>query len=419
MTEHVDHLVVGGGVMGSAAAWQLARRGREVVLLERFGPGHDHGASHGSSRIYRTSYPEPVYLDLAQEALTLWRLLEAESDEALLEVTGGVSHARPDLPTARRTEQIARAFAARGVPFEWLDPAEAARRWPGIRFEGRVLHETATAGRLHADRAVSALQRRAAAHGGDVRHETAVRHLELAGDRVRVVTQRGEILARSVVVAVGAWSAGVLAEVLDDARDPSGPSGRAGRAAADQFLPLVVTQEQPAHFAPRDPAVLAGTAPWPSFTHDPGPDAGFPSGVYGLAAPGEGVKVGFHAVGPRVDPDRRDRTPEPEQLAALRRYVRTWLPGLDPDAYEPVSCTYTTTPDHDFVLDRRGPVVVAAGFSGHGFKFAPAVGRVLADLADLARDSPHATPTATPTVRPDLARFALARFAAARSLVAP
>ncbi len=438
MTEHVDHVVVGGGVMGSAAAWHLARRGRQVVLLERFGPGHDHGASHGSSRIYRTTYPEPVYLDLAQEALTLWRLLEAESGEALLEITGGVSHARPGLPSARRTEQVAQAFAARGIPFEWLDPAEASRRWPGLRFEGRVLHETATAGRLHADRAVSVLQRRAAASGADVRHDTPVRHLERVGDRVLVVTQHDELLARRVVVAVGAWSAGVLAQVLDDERDPRDPSGRARRPgpAADGFLPLVVTQEQPAHFAPRDPAVLDGTAAWPSFTHDPGPQEGFPSGVYGLAAPGEGVKVGFHAVGPRVDPDRRDRTPEPAQLAALRRYVRSWLPGLDPDVFEPVSCTYTTTPDHDFVLDRRGPVVVAAGSSGHGFKFAPSVGRVLADLADLSR-RPEAVPPARVAsrdlevggvsagrgsphpVRPDLARFALARFAATRTLVAP
>jgi len=391
MTERVDHVVVGGGVMGSAAAWQLARRGREVVLLERFGPGHDHGASHGSSRIYRTTYPEATYLDLAQESFVLWRLLEVEADETLLEVTGGVSHARPGLPSARRTEAVAGAFAARGIPFQWLDPAEAGRRWPGLRFEGRVLHETTTAGRLHADRAVAALQRRAVAHGADVRHGTPVRHLEREGDGVRVVTQHGEVVARSLVVAVGAWSAGLVAPLLD------GPDARGGAT-----LPLVVTQEQPAHFAPRDPAV-----PWPSFTHDPGPDAGYPSGVYGLAS-ADGVKVGFHAVGPRVDPDRRDRTPEPTQLEALRDYVRRWVPGADPDDLAPVSCTYTTTPDHDFVLDRRGPVVVAAGFSGHGFKFAPAVGRVLADLADEARGEPAAP------VRPDLTRFALARFAAQR-----
>ncbi len=131
--------------------------------------------------------------------------------------------------------------------------------------------------------------------------------------------------------------------------------------------PLRVTQEQPAHFAPlRDDE-------WPSFVHHR--DNEF--GVYGLATPGEGIKVGFHGLGPVVDPDERDFRPEPGQLKTLRDYAREWLPGVDPDAYTPISCTYTTTPTSDFVLDRVGPVVVAAGFSGHGFKFVPAVGRVL------------------------------------------
>ncbi|WP_454041677.1 FAD-dependent oxidoreductase [Cellulosimicrobium sp. Marseille-Q8652] len=375
-TEHVDHLVVGGGVMGSATAWHLARQGRDVVLLERFEPGHVHGASHGASRIYRTTYAEPEYLDLAQEALGLWRELEAESGLEILAVTGGVSHGRRDATAERRVDAIASAFSARGIGHEWLDPAGAEERWPGLRFEGRVLHET-SAGRLHADRAVAALQGAATAHGAHVRHESPVRHLERVPGGTRVVTDTGDVVAGVVVLAVGAWSAGLL---------DGTPVGA---------LPLVVTQEQPAHFAVR-PGPASGD--WPAFTHDVGPGTAYPSGVYGLATPGEGVKVGFHGVGPVTDPDRRTYRPEPAQLAALREYVRTWLPGLDADAFVPVSCTYTTTPDHDFVLDRRGDLVVGAGSSGHGFKFAPAIGRVLADLA---------------TGRSDAAsRFALHRFAA-------
>jgi len=382
-TEHVDHLVVGGGVMGSAAAWQLARRGRDVLLLERFEPGHVHGASHGASRIYRTTYAEPEYLDLAQEALGLWRELEAESGLGLLDVTGGLSHGRRDTAAERRTDAIAAAFSARGVDHEWLDPAAAAERWPGLRFEGRVLHEPG-AGRLHADRAVAAFQGAAATHGAEVRHRSPVRHLERVPGGVRVVTETGDVVARVVVLTVGAWSAGLLTGALD------------------HELPVVVTQEQPAHFA-----VRAGLPPgdWPAFTHDVGPGTAYPSGVYGLATPGEGVKVGFHGVGPETDPDLRTYRPEPAQLAALRDYVRTWLPGLDPDAFVPVSCTYTTTPDQDFVLDRRGGLVVGAGFSGHGFKFAPAVGRVLADLA---------TGRADTSPRFALDRPALDRIVAAR-----
>lgn len=107
----------------------------------------------------------------------------------------------------------------------------------------------------------------------------------------------------------------------------------------------------------------------------------FHGGVYGLGTPGEGVKVGFHGVGPEVDPDHRDYLPRLELAAALGEYVRTWLPGLVPSCAVAMSCTYTTTPDSLFVLDRQGPVVVAAGFSRHGFKFVPAIGLVLADLA--------------------------------------
>ncbi|KRC33178.1 FAD-dependent oxidoreductase [Oerskovia sp. Root22] len=385
MTEHVSHVVVGGGVMGSAAAWQLARAGHDVVLLERFEPGHAHGASHGASRIYRTTYTQPAYLDLAQEAFGLWRELERDAGlpaDAVLTLTGGVSHGFP-----RRTE-IGDAFVARGVPHEWLRPEEAAERWPGLRFEGDVLHETATAGRVHADRAVAAFQAAARSHGADVRHGVHVRHVHPGAGSVRVVTDRYDLVADTVVVAVGAWSAGLLGAAF------TVPDGGA------PVPPLVVTQEQPAHFALAPGAPAEDT--WPSFTHAPAEPHPWPSGVYGLATPGEGIKVGFHGVGPRTDPDRRTYRPEPGQLAQLQDYVRAWVPGADADRLVPISCTYTTTPDHDFVLDRVGRVVIAAGFSGHGFKFAPSIGRV---LAELAREEPAAQPVAADRL------FSLARFA--------
>ncbi|GIG21287.1 N-methyltryptophan oxidase [Cellulomonas chitinilytica] len=373
----VDHVVVGGGVMGSAAAWQLAARGRDVLLLERFEPGHVRGASHGASRIYRTTYDRPEYVDLALEALDLWRSLD---DPSVLTLNGGVSH-------GVRHEGVAASFAARGVPHEWLTPAAAGERWPGLRFEGSVLHETSTAGRLHADRAVAALQGSARSHGADVRHEVQVHRVVADGSGVLLETSTGDVRARSVVVAVGAWTAGLVGPLL----------------GVDLAPALVVTQEQPAHFA-----VLPGAPDedaWPSFTHQPLGTYPWPSGTYGLATPGEGIKVGFHGVGPVTDPDRRSFTPEPGQLAELQRYAELWLPGVDPSAPAPISCTYTTTPDSDFVLDRRGPVVVAAGFSGHGFKFAPAIGRVLADLASEPVDAPARA--ADPA-------FALARLAGAR-----
>lgn len=378
----VDVVVLGGGAMGSAAAWALARRGVETVLLERFAAGHTRGASHGASRIFRLVYPDVGYIRLAQRALAGWRELEELTGTSLLTVTGGLEHGGDPV-----LDQVAEAAAEAGVGARWLDPREAAQRWPGLRFDTRVLFHPES-GRLHADRSVAALQENAAKHGAEVRHETPVRALTVHGeDDVEIRTDDDVYLARRVVVAAGAWTEKLLGGVVP--------------------LPaLRVTQEQPAHFASLLPPAPDGTdAPdggagtgvreaWPSFVHVP--DAGsadahaFHGGVYGLYTPGEGVKVGFHGIGPVVDPDRRDFTAEPTRLATLREYVRQWLPGADPDSFHPISCTYTTTPDAHFVLDRHGPVVVAAGFSGHGFKFVPAIGAVLADLAvDGTRPDPR------------------------------
>ncbi len=176
------------------------------------------------------------------------------------------------------------------------------------------------------------------------------------------------VLARTAVVTVGAWTSKLLAGVM---RHPS----------------LVVTQEQPAHFAPIDDALE-----WPGFNHSPDPrDPRYdywPSGIYGTLTPGEGVKAGWHGVGPVIDPDTRSYQPEPAQFAALQRYAREWLPGVDADRATPISCTYTTSPDSNFIVDRIGPVVVGAGFSGHGFKFTPVIGRMLADLVNETRAAP-------------------------------
>ncbi|AEA27067.1 Sarcosine oxidase [Pseudonocardia dioxanivorans CB1190] len=368
----VDVVVVGAGVVGAATAWQLASRGVEVLLVDRFGPGHNRGASHGTSRIYRQTYVAAPYLRLAVEAFELWRCLEDVTGAALLQVTGGVDHGDRSATTA-----LAGSLAAHGIAHHWLDPQQARERWPGMRFSGPVLVQPDRSGRLHADQAVAALTAAAVGSGARLRHHTTVERLSVRGtDRVDVETSQGRIRARRAVVAAGAWSTGLLDGLVD-------------------LPPLRVTQEQPAHFPVRgdDPCGPVGrTGPaWPTFVHHTGPADGWPSGVYGLAAPAHGVKVGFHGVGPVCDPDRRTFTAEPGLLHRLQDYVARHLPGLDADHPEPVSCTYTSTPDSGFFLRAHGPLVVAAGFSGHGFKFAPALGRVLADLAaGAATESPLA-----------------------------
>lgn len=365
MVTRVETIVVGGGAMGAATAWQLARRGREVLMLERWEPGHRMGASHGASRNFNVAYSDPTYVRMLVEALPLWRELEAESGAALLDLVGVANHG-----PRGAFDEVRAALAVAGIPAEFLSVQEAGERWPGIRFDTRVLFNE-QAGRVNADATVRALHDSAAAAGAEVRHQTRATRIDVVDDglvRVASVTDAGvtEVFeARTAVVTLGAWTTKLLTGVR---------------------LPrLVVTQEQPAHFAVRD-----GSVAWPSFNHFPGGDGYdyWRSPVYGMLTPGEGVKAGWHGVGPVVDPDARDFAPVPEQLAALQRYAREWLPGVDADVATPISCTYTTTPDEHFVLDRIGPVVVGAGFSGHGFKFVPAVGRILADLADGSGPAP-------------------------------
>ncbi|GAA1852428.1 N-methyl-L-tryptophan oxidase [Pseudonocardia ailaonensis] len=347
----VEIVVVGGGVMGAATAWQLARRGHEVLLLEQFGPGHDRGASHGTSRIYRLTYSDPRYVRLAAEALELWRELEHETGAGLLTFTGGVDHGDPD-----STGPLAASLAAHGIAYEWLDPQEAAERWPGRVFEGRVLHQPDRSGRVHADQAVAAFGAAAVGWGAVVRHRVAVEALEIGGDdRVDVRTTAGTVRARRVVVTAGAWSAGLTAGLIP--------------------LPaLRVTQERPVHVV-RRPGVPSG----PTFIHHV--TDGWPSSVYGLAAPDGRVKLGFHGVGRLRDPDAAPPPADARTARLLLDYIDRYLPGLDGSTAETVECTYTSTPDAEFALVAQGPLTVGAGFSGHGFKFAPAIGRVLADMA--------------------------------------
>ncbi|BBH63839.1 N-methyltryptophan oxidase [Actinoplanes sp. OR16] len=347
-----DVIVVGGGAMGSAAAWQLARRGADVLLLEQFEPGHHRGASHGASRIFRFAYPAPDYIALARRALDLWRELESDTGTALVELTGGVDHGDP-----AAIEPIAQALAAAGVPGQWLPAGEAAERWPGLRFDGPAFFHPSS-GRVHADHAVTALQAAAVKQGAVVRHRDPVLQILVRGDdRAEIVTPNGILDAERVVVAAGAWTAKLLPQL---------------------GLSLRVTQEQPAHFTPLHPG-----RSWPGFIHhQPGR-----AGVYGMFTPGEGVKVGLHGIGVPVDPDHRDFAAEPSRAAELEAYVRNWVPGVDASTAVPISCTYTTTPTEDFVVDRVGPLVVAAGFSGHGFKFTPAIGELVAGLV-AGRPSP-------------------------------
>jgi sarcosine oxidase len=335
MAERADVVVVGGGVMGLAAAWALARTGREPVALEQFRVGHPNGSSHGATRIFRLAYVEAEWVRLAQEAFVLWRELEAESGEQLLDLTGLV-----DLPVDAAL--LTATLDACGTTYELLDASGLERRF-GLTTETSPAVFQPEAGVAHADRAL-----RTFAAGIDVREEVRVTGLVPGTDGVRVETEHGAIDANVAVVAAGAWAKPLL-------------------AGAGIDLPVVVTRETVAYFR------LAEERAVPSVID-------YRDGeTYALTA-GPGVlKVGVHHSGPPVDPDEAG-APDEEIAARAASWAQRSFALARPEPESVETCLYTTTSDTRFVLERHGPVVVCSACSGHGFKFAPAVGARVAEL---------------------------------------
>lgn len=365
--ERVEIAIVGSGVMGSAAARSLGARGVPAVLLEQFELGHARGSSHGATRIFRYSYPEPDYVRMAVLAREVWAKLADEAAEELLVPTGG-------LDAGADAALCGAALAECGVRHSWLTGSELRDRFPGIaaRPGERMLFQP-DSGVLLAGRAVAALQRLAARDGVELRAQTPVLGIEARDGRVLLRTPAGELSAGTAIVTAGGWMTGVLA----------GAVPRVPQAA--------VTLQRVRYFGPRD-----GSDGWPTIIEwqsaGPGWYAVPPAGV----APG--VKVAPHMPGPQVDPCSGPfGGVDVEAETQVAGYVRERLPGLDPAGFASETCLYTTTADENFVLDRSGDIVAGGGGSGHAFKFGPLIGEI---LADLALGQPPPVP---------LARFSLAR----------
>jgi sarcosine oxidase len=321
--------VIGAGVMGLATGWALKRRGVEATVYEQFAVGNQRGSSHGRSRIFRLAYAEPEYVRLAQEAMGLWRELEAESGETLLELYGLVEIVQT------LEESTAHTLEACGVRWERLDGAEAERRYPIHVPEGSFVVVQPEAGIVRADRALAALSR-----GLDVREGMRVSPDELDAD--------------VVVVTAGSW----VNELLDE------PLG------------VKTTRETLCYFRPD-----AGGRPIPSVvSFKPGRHT---HEMYSLADTKYGLKVGAHHAGPEADPNQPGE-PQPELVERIMAWASQTYRLADPEPVGAETCMYTTTPDESFILERRGRVVVGSPCSGHGFKFAPAIGERLADLATTA-----------------------------------
>jgi monomeric sarcosine oxidase len=333
--------VVGAGVMGAATAAALAARGRSVILLERFKIGHDHGSSHGRARIFRFSYPEVEYVDMAREALALWRATEERTGTTLLDITGG-------LDIGEGIERNAEALEAAGADFTFGTGRELKRRFPYLHFddEASVLFSP-DSGTIAAERSVRTFVELAVADGAVMSEDERVLRIEEGNDGVRLETTGGSVHAEVVVVTAGGWAKELLAPLEID-------------------LPVWVTRETVAYFELEEKA--------PTLV-----DWGTPL-VYSLPSYGQGLKAAQHIAGPRVEPDAQGG-PDLNSAAIVSGWVREHYPTARPRAIALETCLYTNTDDQRFILERHGDVIVGSPCSGHGFKFAPFIGKRLADLA--------------------------------------
>lgn len=359
MSPRFDVIVLGGGGMGSAAAFELARRGRRVLVLEQFALAHDRGSSHGLTRVIRKAYFEhPDYVPLLHRAYERWYDLEQSTGRHLFTLCGCLSIGRPD---GEVVAGVRRAAVEHRLPVEHLDAAALRERYPAFRFSDEyVAVLERDAGFLYVEECVRAHAEEAVRRGAELRVEEPVTAWEATPTGVVVRTTKDTYEAAKLVLTAGAW---------------------AGRALADLGLPLRVLRKVLFWFGARQPERLRRDR-FPIYM------AEVPEGFYyGFPVIDPlGHKVARHDGGEELaDPGTLERGARPGEEADCQTFLRAHLPDAAGPLTAGKACLYTVTPDHHFLIDlhpQYSQVALAAGFSGHGFKFASVVGEVLADLAE-------------------------------------
>lgn len=353
-----DVIVIGVGGMGSATVYQLAKRGKRVLGLERFDVPHDQGSSHGVNRIIRLAYYEdPAYVPPLKRAYELWRELEWETGEQILYITGSID-AGPEQDEV--FQGSFRSCLEHNIPHEVLDHNDLAERFPGYRLpEGHYALFQAEGGFLLSERCIVDHVLVAQAHGAEVRARERVLDWQATTAGVTVRTERGSYQAGSLVITAGPWASSLIPGLGDNAQ--------AERQVLGWFQP-----HRPEIFAPERFPVF-------NLKVDEGRYYGFP--VYGIP----GFKIGlYHHLEEVVDPDRIDRSVHAADEAVLRACVGRYFPEADGPAMTLKTCMFTNCPDEHFIIGTHPDypqVSFAAGFSGHGFKFCSVVGEMMADLA--------------------------------------
>ena len=357
-----DVIVVGLGGMGSAAAFHLAARGHRVLGLEKFGPAHDQGSSHGGSRIIRQSYFEsPDYVPLLLRAYELFDKLAQDSGRDVITLTGGVMVGQPESLTFSGSRRSAEQW---GLEHELLDATDLRKRFPTMSPQpSEVALYESKAGFVRPEETVAAHLQVAAAAGAELHYnEPMVSWTATADGGVRVETADGSYTAGQLILAPGAWAPVLL---------------------ADLGVPFAIERQVQYWFQPTGGVTPYLPANHPIYIWE---DAAGTQ-VYGFPAidgPDGGAKIAFFRRGIPTTPETIDREVHPDEIAAMAAAAGSHFPTLPGTFLQAKTCMYSNTPDEHFVIARHpghSAVTVAAGFSGHGFKFVTVVGEILADLA--------------------------------------
>jgi sarcosine oxidase len=366
MVTQYDAIVLGVGGMGSAAVYHLARRGLRVLGIERYNIPHEMGSSHGLTRIIRLAYYEhPDYVPLLRRAYELWRQLENTVQERLLIITGSIDAS----PVNGAVFTSSKASCdIHHLPHEVLDHQELNARFPGYRLPAGIMAlYQPDGGFLLPERCIVAHIMAAQELGAEVHGQERVLGWKAKGQGVEVRTDRGRYSADKLVICAGAW----------------------GPKLVPELATLAVPERQVlGWFQPTRPALFrVQTFPVFNMAVEEGHYYGFP--IYGIP----GFKVGrYHHLEERVDPDQMDRAAHREDEDVLRRFTARYFPDAAGPTMSLKTCLFTNTPDEHFILDLHPTlpqVCIAAGFSGHGFKFCSVVGEIMADLAQTGRSRHH------------------------------
>lgn len=354
-----DVIVIGIGGMGSATTYHLAKHGYDVLGLEQFDIPHTNGSSHGVTRIIRKVYFEGLgYVPLLDRAYELWEELEAEYGHPLLFRKGSITAGRPDSDDYNDALLACKKF---DLPYKILSSSELSERYPAweLPHDFKALYNP-DGGFLDSDRCLFAHVQQAQEHGATVRAREKVTDWQSTSNGVRVETEKREYSADRLVITAGAW----IGELVNQLRSAS---------SVERQVLAWLQPTEPDHFLPSNFPVF-------TITVDEGPFYGFPE----YKVPG--FKFGKHHHQKEVvDPDDEGwREPTAADEQALRDFAERYLPTGSGSTMALRTCMYTNSPDEQFIIDTHpdyDDVVIATGFSGHGYKFCSVVGEILAELA--------------------------------------